>query len=238
MTRFISFVSGKGGVGKTSLAINVSHTLQELGKSVILVDANIATPNIGLYLGVLRPGKTLNQFLDGSESLHSVVQEHQTGLHIIYSNPSYSSYVNTSPERVDRLFSRLNGAADFVVIDSPSGFGADVHPILDNSDEVIIVVTPTMASIMEAMKNIELCRIKGTIVTGAILNMSGNWWSRSKLDSNDVENLLGIPILTVLKSDKKMATSQHLQEPYVRLYPRSDITRRLKQFAQKTYMGE
>ena len=52
MTRFISFVSGKGGVGKTSLAINVSHTLQELGKSVILVDANIATPNIGLYLGV------------------------------------------------------------------------------------------------------------------------------------------------------------------------------------------
>ena len=58
MTRFISFVSGKGGVGKTSLAINVSHTLQNLGKSVVLVDANIATPNVKLYLGVLRPGKT------------------------------------------------------------------------------------------------------------------------------------------------------------------------------------
>ena len=238
MTRFISFVSGKGGVGKTSLAINVSHVLQNLGKSVVLVDANIATPNVGLYLGVLRPGKTLNQFLEGNESLHEIVQEHQSGLHVVYSDPSYSQFKNTSPERLKHLFSRLSGASDYVVVDSPSGFGEDVLPVIEHSDEVILVVIPTMASIMEAMKNIELCRSKGTMVTGAILNMNGTWWSKPSLDVNDVENLLGIPVLTALHSDKKFPASQHLQEPYVSLYPRRSNSRKLRELAEKMYVGK
>lgn len=238
MTRFISFVSGKGGVGKTSLAINVSHTLQNLGKSVVLVDANIATPNVGLYLGVLRPGKTLNQFLDGDESLHEIVQEHQSGLHVVYSDPSYSKFKSTVPDRLKHLFSRLNGAADYVVVDSPSGFGEDVLPVIEQSDEVILVVIPTMASIMEAMKNIELCRAKGTLVTGAILNMNGTWWSKPSLSVNDVENLLGIPVLTALDSDKKLPTSQYLQEPYVSLYPKRGNSKKLRELIQRMYVGE
>ena len=122
--------------------------------------------------------RLLNQFLDGDESLHEIVQEHQSGLHVVYSDPSYSKFKNTVPDRLKHLFSRLNGAADYVVVDSPSGFGEDVLPVIEQSDEVILVVIPTMASIMEAMKNIELCRAKGTLVTGAILNMNGTWWSK------------------------------------------------------------
>ena len=135
------------------------------------------------------------------------------------------------------MFSRLSGASDYVVVDSPSGFGEDVLPVIEHSDEVILVVIPTMASIMEAMKNIELCRSKGTMVTGAILNMNGTWWSKPSLDVNDVENLVGIPVLTAT-SDKKFPASQHLQEPYVSLYLVDPTVRNCANSWEKMYVGK
>jgi len=63
MTKFVALVSGKGGVGKTTCTLSLGHALASLGKEVVLVDGNIATPNLALHLGLMNPEGTLNQFL-------------------------------------------------------------------------------------------------------------------------------------------------------------------------------
>ena len=69
MTRFITFVSGKGGVGKTTSTVNIGHALITAGKKTTLVDGNLVTPNLSLHLGMLNPESTLNNFLRKEKSL-------------------------------------------------------------------------------------------------------------------------------------------------------------------------
>ena len=69
MTRFITLVSGKGGVGKTTTAINLGQALTDMGKKVVVVDANLVTPNIGIHLGVMNPEGTINKFLRKEKDL-------------------------------------------------------------------------------------------------------------------------------------------------------------------------
>ena len=69
MTRFIALVSGKGGVGKTTATLNIGHALSKQGKKVLLLDANMVTPNLALQLGILNPKDTLNQFLRKEKNL-------------------------------------------------------------------------------------------------------------------------------------------------------------------------
>ena len=69
MTRIISIISGKGGTGKTISAINLSFALSSYGKNVALIDANLTTPNVGIYLGVPSVPVSLHSVLQGKNKL-------------------------------------------------------------------------------------------------------------------------------------------------------------------------
>src|SRR3989338_8055195 len=88
MTRVITITSGKGGVGKTTSAINIGAALNYLGKDVIVVDANLTTPNIGLHLGAPIVPVSLNHVLSGKAKISDALYEHESGLKIIPSSLS------------------------------------------------------------------------------------------------------------------------------------------------------
>ena len=94
MTRFIALVSGKGGVGKTTATLNLGYALTKLGKKVLLLDANLVTPNLALQLGILNPRNTLNQFLRKEKTLSEITYLHESGISVIPSSPSYAEYRN------------------------------------------------------------------------------------------------------------------------------------------------
>ena len=88
MAKIITITSGKGGVGKTTTAINIGAALNSFGKEVIVVDANLTTPNVGLHLGAPIVPISLNHVLLGKAKLVDAIYEHESGTKIIPSSLS------------------------------------------------------------------------------------------------------------------------------------------------------
>src|SRR3989338_10734519 len=88
MAKLITITSGKGGVGKTTTAINLGAALNAFGKEVIILDANLTTPNIGLHLGAPLVPVSLNHVLSGKAKIVDAIYEHESGTKVIPSSLS------------------------------------------------------------------------------------------------------------------------------------------------------
>jgi len=88
MAKIITITSGKGGVGKTTTAINLGAALNSFGKDVVILDANLTTPNVGLHLGAPIVPVSLNHVLLGKADLEDAIYEHESGTKIIPSSLS------------------------------------------------------------------------------------------------------------------------------------------------------
>ena len=115
MTKFIALISGKGGVGKTTATLNLGHALSNLGKKVLLLDANFMTPNLALSLGYLNPEGTVNKFLRKERNIKEVTYLHESGISIIPASPSYEEFLKTNPQNLTEIFEHLDNSADFVL---------------------------------------------------------------------------------------------------------------------------
>lgn len=236
MTKFIAFVSGKGGVGKTTSTLNVGQALASLGKEVVLVDANIVTPNLAIQLGFMNPEGTLNKFLRKEKSLKEITYLHESGISLIPASPSLSEYQKTNPQKLHKIFDHLKNTADFVLIDAPSGLGYDVHQILKNTDEVVLVVNPTLSSVMDALKTIQLAKESNNTIAGVILNMSNG--GKDELSAKEVESIIEYPLLANIKYHRKVRKATHQQMPLTYLYPRSKPAREFRKVAQHLTLGQ
>ncbi len=230
MTKFIGIVSGKGGVGKTTTTVNVGHALHSLGKNVIVLDANLVTPNLSLHLGHLNPQATLNKFLRKEKSLKQITHGHESGLTYIPSSPSYSEYQKTNPQKLVEIFEHLDNTYDFVLIDCPSGVGYELTQILKHCDETVIVATPTLSSVMDALKTIHLAKANDNVIAGVLLNMTNYGWH--ELKEQEVENILGYQILANIRMDRKIRKSLHKQTPLHFLHPRSRSSKEFRKVAE------
>ena len=83
MAKAYAIISGKGGVGKTTSAVNLGTCLNHLGEDVIIVDANLTTPNVGIHLGAPIVPITLNHALNNQAKFEDAIYEHETGTKIM-----------------------------------------------------------------------------------------------------------------------------------------------------------
>lgn len=230
MTKFVAVVSGKGGAGKTTCTLNIGQALFNLGKKVLLVDANLVTPNLALQLGFLNPEGTINQFLRGEKSLQEITYLHESGLSIIPASPSYSEFQKTNPQKLTEIFEHLDGTADIILVDAPSGLGYEVHQVIKNCDEALIIANPNLSSMIDALKTIELTKANNKMVSGVVLNMTHRGWH--ELKSQEVEKYLELPIIANIRHDRKVRKSLHKQMPLNYLYPRSHSAKQFKIVAE------
>ncbi|MBT5739656.1 P-loop NTPase [Candidatus Woesearchaeota archaeon] len=230
MTKFIAVVSGKGGVGKTMSTINIGHALTSLGKKVVLVDANLVTPNVALQLGFMNPKGTLNKFLRREQDLHEITYLHESGLSVIPSSPSYEEFQKTNTQQLAEVFEHLDNTAQFVLIDAPSGLGYDVDQVLKNSDEVIVVVTPTIPSVMDALKTMQAAKAQDNTIAGILVNMSNK--GKHELQISEIEQILGQHIIGNVPHNKKVRKALHQGMPVHHLFPRSKVAKEFRQVAQ------
>ncbi|MEW5896156.1 MAG: P-loop NTPase [Nanoarchaeota archaeon] len=233
MTKYIAVVSGKGGAGKTTCTANIGHALFALGKKVVLLDANLATPNLSLQLGLMEPKGTLNNFLRKEKSLAEITHAHESGISIIPSSPSYSEFQKTQKNdslNLSEIFEHLDETAEFVLVDSPGGLGSDVEQVLKNTDEAIIVVNPNLSSVVDGLKTIMLAKSSNNTIAGIILNMTNG--GRNELAPAEVEKMLGHPIIANVKSHRKVRKAAHRQMPLNHLYPRSRLAKEFMKVAK------
>jgi flagellar biosynthesis protein FlhG len=151
-TRVITVSGGKGGVGKTSVAVNLAVALARAGRSTLLLDADLGLANVDVLLG-LAPRATLAQVLDGTLDLQDVLLDGPAGLQIIPAASGVSRLANLGQREQGGLlaaFSQLPNAPEVVVIDTGPGIGNAVSTFCQIADDVLLVACDEPASITDA----------------------------------------------------------------------------------------
>ncbi len=156
--RTLAVTSGKGGVGKSNLAVNVSLELAALGHRVSLLDADLALANADVLLG-LNPKYHLGHVLSGQRELKEIVIEVDPGLRLIPGGSGIEELANLGRAQRAHLVAQLQemeAEADCMIIDTAAGIAENVMGVLRAADEVILVTTPDPTSVVDAYAMIKV----------------------------------------------------------------------------------
>jgi len=221
MARIIVINSGKGGVGKTTTAINLGASLNKLNKEIIIVDGNLNTPNIGLQLGAPIVPVTLNHVLKGKANVEEAIYEHSSGMKIIPSSLSIKELTKFNTKKIPEIAKQLSKICDYVIIDSAAGFGAEVIAVLEAADEIIIVTNPEMPAVTDALKAVKVARRMGKEVNGIVVTRHNN------------AKYLESQIIGVVPEDKAVKEALNLRDAVVHTHPRSKVSKKYNDIARK-----
>ena len=155
MSKIIVITSGKGGVGKTTTAINLGAAMNYFGKNVLIVDANLSTPNIGVHLGSPEVPINLNHILQDKADVFEAVYEHESGIKIIPSSLSIKELSKIKPEKLKSYKKDFKKVSDIVIMDSSAGLGDESINAIKTADEIILVTNPEIPAITDALKTIK-----------------------------------------------------------------------------------
>jgi septum site-determining protein MinD len=229
MAKLITITSGKGGVGKTTTAINIGAALNALGKDVIVLDANLTTPNVGLHLGAPLVPVSLNHALSGKASVIEAVYEHESGMKIVPSSLSVKDLKSINHWKLKDAGKKLKKIADYVIFDSAAGLGDEAIAAIESGDEMIIVTNPEILAVTDALKTSKLIEEMGKKVRGVIVTrVSG---SKSDMPIGNIEEMLELPILGVIPEDESVKEALVLKDALVHTHPRSKAARAYRQIA-------
>jgi len=217
-----SFLSCKGGVGKTTLAVNTALSISQLGKNVLLIDGNFSSPNLRYHLAL--PSSPNIQNINESQSLEELMHDY-SGMKIIPSSP----YIDDLNKKVDlkKVINQVKDNFDIILIDGPPGMGDDVLNCVDVSTGIFLVANPELPTIVDTFRFL-LNKTLGSKVLGVILNKN----NVKKSNMNDeITNKFSVKVLASISLDNLIPKSLILQKPIVGLYPFSRSAIEIKRFS-------
>ncbi len=219
MTRIIGIVSGKGGVGKTTLVSNLSHVLTELGKDVTAVDANLTTPHLGLHLGFHMVPKSLHDFLRGDAKLKDVVYYHPYGFKVIPAGLSVNDLVGVNADRLQNLTLSLVGKTDFILLDSAPSLGKEATLSLKLSDEILLLTNPNLPAVLDILKVANVAENLNKNVLGVVVNRVNR--KENDLSAEEIEEFVKHPVIAEIPEDINVQRSLAARAAVVDHYPKS-----------------
>jgi flagellar biosynthesis protein FlhG len=146
-----AITSGKGGVGKTTFAVNFAITLAKEGQRVLVLDGDLGLANINVILGII-PKFTLYHVIKGNKTLRDIILQTPEGIDIIPGANGYSQLADLdsiSRDHLIRNFSELDNY-DYIIIDTGAGINSNVISLVLSADEAIVVTTPEPTSITDS----------------------------------------------------------------------------------------
>jgi flagellar biosynthesis protein FlhG len=150
--RIVAVASGKGGVGKTAISVNVAASLAGKGRRVVLFDADLGLANAEVLLNV-EPACTVLDVLDGRKTMRQVIQESAGGVSLISGGSGVARLADLSEfERVRLVESleELEGEADIIIVDCGAGIAPNVLSFAGSADMTMIVTAPEPTSLTDA----------------------------------------------------------------------------------------
>ncbi|MFB6074282.1 MAG: MinD/ParA family protein [Haloarculaceae archaeon] len=199
-----TIAGGKGGVGKTTTAVNVGAALQKQGYDAVVVDADLGMANLGAMLDV-EPTTSLHEILAGDAAVSDALTDTDGGLTIIPGEQSLEAFADADPAKLRKVIKTLRNAYDVVLIDTGAGLSHEVAVPLGLADGVVLVTTPDDVAVGDTVKTAELAdRIDGDVI-GAVLNRV----TRST-DVEAITDRLGFPLLAVIPEDLEATTDEPL----------------------------
>jgi septum site-determining protein MinD len=230
MGRIISIVSGKGGVGKTTLAINLSAALHSLNSNTMLVDCNFLTPNVSIYLGVENATYSLHEVLNNKDHITRAIYKHPSGLKIIPGSLAIRFADIDYYLKLAELREQFNYLSDITILDGPAGINNDLIEVLKNSDEAIIVTMAEMPALVDALKVKKLAKLHKTTILGVVLNrVTGK---NHELSKEQVEKFLDEVVIAELPEDIHIKHSLKIKHPVTYSHPQARISTEIFKLAR------
>ncbi|MFB6204126.1 MAG: cell division ATPase MinD [Candidatus Nanohaloarchaea archaeon] len=230
MTRVISVISGKGGVGKTTITANIAVSLARQDQDVLIIDGNFSGANLAQHFGIGFSDVTLNDVLDGDAYITQAVAKHPEGVSVI---PASVLEFSANAQNLKHSIVDFLGDKDFVFIDAAAGIGDEVEAAIEASDEVLLVSEPELPSLTNCLGAKKLADQLNRDVLGLVVN--GVRGERSEVSMDDIEDLVETDILGTVPDHKHVRESIALREPVVSYKPDSrasiaieDIAHRLR----------
>ncbi|MBR4382969.1 MAG: MinD/ParA family protein, partial [Selenomonadaceae bacterium] len=242
----IAITSGKGGVGKTNLAVNLAFALQLSGKRVMLIDADIGMANVNLLMGSVT-NRSLIDLLDDEVTLEDVVEDGVAGVKYISGVAGIEAALNLNRNEQKKLHKKLGRCsemADIILIDTGAGLNRNVIEFVLAAEEVLLVTTPEPTSLADAYAVIKAYttyteRRNIKLVVNRIRDEEECEDVAEKINQTTKKFLeLTIDTLGYIYEDKNVRESVHRQEPFVIVNADSAASRCIFELARSLLSGE
>jgi len=240
--RVIAVTSGKGGVGKSNVTINLAVTLAQTGERVMVMDADMGLANIDVLLG-LSPGLNLSHVINGECSLEETIVEGPAGIKIIPASSGVAAMSDLTPAQnagVIRSFSELTEPVDTLLIDTAAGLSDSVVSYTRAAREVIVVVCDEPASITDAYAMVKVMNRDYGVERFHVLANQAHGATQGRELYNKLarvsERFLDVTLnyLGCIPYDDCLKKAVQKQKSVVEAFPRSQSATAFKQIAKKT----
>lgn len=244
LARVITVTSGKGGVGKSNMSVNMAIQLSRLGKKVIILDADFGLANVEVMLGT-RPKYNMADMIFGGKNIRDVICKGPENIGFISGGSGIKELSNLSKDQISGIINMMYGLdslADIIIIDTGAGISDAVIDMVLASSEVLLVTTPEPTSITDAYAllktinktpgfNAEDTRIR--MIGNRTLNMSDGYDLYNKLNSV-VERFLNMKMeyLGAVPFDVNLTKAVMRQQPVSIAYPNTPAVKSIKAMAK------
>jgi flagellar biosynthesis protein FlhG len=225
--RVITITSGKGGVGKTNVSVNLSILLKQRGYSVLLFDADIGLANIDIIMGTM-PKSNLAHFINNKCDIHQLVQVGPQGISYIAGGSGIKELIDINSRQLKKIVNSLillEQEYDFIIIDTGAGISNNVTEFAINSDEVIIITTPEPTALTDAYAMIKSIlqrneKIKINIIPNMVEDMNQGKLTGDKLFKTCEKFLkVHLDILGSITKDSCVSEGVSSQVPFILFKP-------------------
>ncbi len=150
-TRIITVTSGKGGVGKTNIATNLGIAYAQMGKKVIVIDADLGLANVNVMMNLI-PQYNLYHVIRKQKKMSEIILDTDYGIKLVAGASGFSKIANMTEEERNAFISEMYtlSDADIIIIDTSAGVSKNVLGFVAAADEVIIITTPEPTAITDA----------------------------------------------------------------------------------------
>jgi len=239
--RVIAVTSGKGGVGKSNVAVNLAIALSDLGQRVIILDADFGLSNVDILFG-LTPENTLVDVMYKRKNILQVLSNGPKNTKFISGGSGARELVRLPKDKLISFIDHiklLDRLADIIIIDTGAGLSDNVMGFLAASDEILLVATPEPTSITDAYAVIKMLSHQSRLpVIKLIVNRA-----ESQREAADILNKLSAVALKFLNvkleplgyilNDENVSKAVRIQQPFYMSFPKSQATRNIQEISKK-----
>lgn len=239
-TRVITIASGKGGVGKSNFTINLALALSELGKKVLIFDADLGLANIDLLLGI-SPPYNLYHIIQQHMELTDIIFEGPKGLKIIPGGSGIHELADLKEWELERFLTKLaviEQQFDFLLIDTGAGISKNVLNFTLAADDIYVITTPEPTSLADAyglIKTLNRYKFPGSIkiVVNRVYSKKEGEIAASKLKVVADRFLTNckLDIVGSIPEDRRIGDAVKKQEPFLLAYPNSAVSENIYRIA-------
>ena len=244
-TRALAVTSGKGGVGKTNIAINLALALAQRKQRVMVLDADLGLANVDIAMGLL-PRYNLMHVIQGEKSLEEIIVTGPLNISVIASGSGIRELANLSDVSRERLLDALvniKADYDFLIIDTSAGLGRNVLGFVLAADDILVVTTPEPTALLDAYSMIKvLFQENPEARINLVVNMV-----KDESEAREVADKLTVLVhrflsgaitpLGYIMRDVHVGEAVREQTPFLMLYPSSVASKCIQTIALKLTNG-